>query len=140
MALKNLVKQAPVTTLSAAESAVGFTLTELVTHHVIGTVNVSSLTQSLAPFVALLLPAVFGAAKWALVSPYDKVKAVLERDGVMSDADFGRLETIVESKLVELFGVEPAAAAPTEAFVPAAEHTDSPPTVVPTQTQPVVGA
>jgi hypothetical protein len=91
----DIVKRAPVTALSTAEAVVGFTLTFLTTHHVIGKIDVSTTTATLAPFVALALPAIFGAAKWALVSPYRKVRDVLERDGALTDADVARFEAIV---------------------------------------------
>ena len=94
----NLVKKAPVTSLSSIESLTAFTLTFLVAHHIIGTVDVSATTQTIAPFIALALPAVFGAAKWALVTPYDKAKRWAENEGIFTDADFGRVEQLVESQ------------------------------------------
>jgi hypothetical protein len=91
----DIIKRAPVTTLSTAEAVVGFTLTFLATHHLIGSIDVSATTATIAPFVALALPAMFGAAKWALVSPYRKVRDALERDGALTDADVARFEAIV---------------------------------------------
>ncbi len=96
------VKQAPVTTLTTAESLTAAVLTFLVTHHVIGSVDVSTTAQTVAPFVALALPAVFGAVKWALVSPYTKVKHWAEQDGLVADADFARFEALLDAKLGEL--------------------------------------
>jgi hypothetical protein len=96
------IKQAPVTTLSTAEALTAAVLTFLVTHQIIGNVDVSATTQTIAPFIALALPAVFGAAKWALVSPYSKVKHLAEKDGLVSDADFARLEALLDTKLTEV--------------------------------------
>jgi hypothetical protein len=96
------IKKAPVTTLSTAEAVTAAVLTFLVTHHVVGNVDVSATTQTIAPFVALALPAIFGAAKWALVSPYTKVKRWAEQDGLVSDADFARLEALLDAKLTEV--------------------------------------
>ena len=98
----DLVRRAPVTTLSTAEALTAALLTFLVTHNVIGNVDVSTTTQTIAPFVALALPAIFGAAKWALVSPYEKVKHWAEQEGVVSDADFARLEALMDAKFQEL--------------------------------------
>lgn len=95
----NLIKNAPVTALSTAESVTAFALTVLVTHHVIGNVDIGATAQTIAPFIALAIPAVFGAAKWALVSPYAKVKGLAEQQGVVTDADFARMEALVEDKL-----------------------------------------
>jgi hypothetical protein len=96
------IKRAPVTTLTTAEALTGAVLTFLVTHHVIGNLDVSTTTQTLAPFVALVLPALFGAAKWALVSPYQKVKHWAEQDGLVADADFARFEALLDAKLAEI--------------------------------------
>ena len=96
------IKQAPVTSLSTAEALTAGVLTFLVTHQIIGNVDVSTTTQTIAPFIALALPAIFGAAKWALVSPYTKVKHLAEKDGLVSDADFARLEALLDTKLAEV--------------------------------------
>lgn len=133
------IKKAPVTALSTAEAVTAFVLTFLVAHHLIGNVDVSSTTQSIAPFVALALPAVFGAAKWALVSPYEKVKDIVERDGLISDADFARVEALFEEKfgaLVVQHAAGDEAALPDEAEfdVPAetvAASADSEPATTP---------
>ncbi|HEU5265441.1 MAG TPA: hypothetical protein VFU35_02030 [Jatrophihabitans sp.] len=95
------IKRAPVTTLTTAEALTGAILTFLVTHNIIGNLDVSTTTQTIAPFVALALPAAFGAAKWALVSPYEKVKHWAEQDGLVADADFARFEALLDAKLTE---------------------------------------
>lgn len=105
--MSNLVKQRPVATLTAAEAIVAAVLTFLVTHGVIGTVDVGQTTQVLAPLVALGLPAVAGAAKWALVTPVSKVQHILEQDGLLTDADAARLDAMLDAKLSHLLGVSP---------------------------------
>jgi hypothetical protein len=90
------VKNSPVTTLTTVEAIVGFVLTFLVAHHVIGNIDVGTTTQTVAPFVALVIPAIFGAAKWHLVSPVAKVAEQLDaRDGALSDADYARIEALL---------------------------------------------
>src|SRR3954453_7199155 len=96
---KQAVKQAPVTSLTTIESVVGFVLTFLVAHHVIGNIDVGSTTQTIAPFIALAVPAIFGSAKWRLVSPTEKVKDLADRDGTMSDADYARIEAMIDERL-----------------------------------------
>lgn len=98
---RTFIKNSPVTSLTSAESLLGAVLAFLATHHVIGDTDVSATTQTVAPFVALLLPAVFGAAKWSLVTPFAKVKDMAERDGLVSDADFARLGALLDDKLGE---------------------------------------
>jgi len=93
------VKDAPVTTLTTVESVVGFVLTFLVTHHVIANIDVSRMTQTIAPFIALAIPAIFGSAKWHLVSPADKVKDAADEAAGMSDADFSRVEQLIDERL-----------------------------------------
>lgn len=93
------IRNAPVTTLTTVESVVGFVLTFLVTHHVIGNVDVSAMTQTIAPFIALLIPAIFGSAKWRLVSPVEKLKDAPEREPAISDADFARIEQLIDERL-----------------------------------------
>ncbi len=99
-----LIKKAPVTSLTTVEALTGFTLTFLVTHHVIGTVEVGTTTQTIAPFVSLALPAIFGALKWPLVIPVEKVKRITEADGLVSDADLGRVESVIASQFDRYLG------------------------------------
>jgi hypothetical protein len=96
---KQAIKEAPVATLTTVESVVGFVLTFLVAHNVIGNIDVSATTQTVAPFIALVVPAIFGSAKWRLVSPTEKIKDLAERDGVISDADFARIDVMIEDRL-----------------------------------------
>jgi hypothetical protein len=96
---KQAIKEAPVATLSTVESVVGFVLTLLVTHHVIGNIDVSKMTQTIAPFIALAIPAIFGSAKWHLVSPVEKIKDVTGEAGTISDADFARIEQLIDERL-----------------------------------------
>jgi hypothetical protein len=98
------IKDAPVTTLTTIESVVGFVLTFLVTHHIVGNIDVSTMTQTIAPFIALAIPAIFGSAKWRLVSPAEKVKDLAERDGVISDADIARIEQLIDERLDVVIG------------------------------------
>jgi hypothetical protein len=65
----------------------------------------ASLDEVLTPVVVLVL----GVAVHALVSPYQKVRSALERDGLLSDADFGRLEVLVEDQVRKALSVPPAA-------------------------------
>jgi hypothetical protein len=96
------VKNSPVTTLTTAESIVAFVLTLLVAHHVIGNIDIGTTTQTIAPFVALVIPAIFGAAKWHLVSPVAKVAEQLAvRDGALSDADYARIEALLDQRLAD---------------------------------------
>ena len=69
-----VIEKAPITTLSAAESLTAFVLTFLTAHHVLGDVDISTTTQTVAPFVALVLPALFGVAKWRLVTPAGRAR------------------------------------------------------------------
>lgn len=101
---RNFIKNSPVTSLTTAESLTAGVLTFLVTHNVIGNVDVSTTTQTVAPFVALAVPAVFGAAKWSLVTPFARVKDLAERDGLVSDADFARLDALLDEKLAVFTG------------------------------------
>jgi hypothetical protein len=110
----NPIKKAPVTSLSSIEAVVGFVLTFLATHHILGSVNVSSTTQTIAPFVALALPALFGAAKWALVSPVSKVESILARDGVLSDADIARINAAIADQAGHLLADAETVAHPTD--------------------------
>jgi hypothetical protein len=96
---RQAVREAPVTTLTTIESVVGFVLTFLVTHHVIGNIDIGSTTQTLAPVVALVLPAIFGSAKWRLVSPAAKVQDAADHAGAMSDADYARIEAMIDERL-----------------------------------------
>jgi hypothetical protein len=96
---KQAIKDAPVTSLTTVESVVGFVLTFLVAHHMIGDIDVTATTQTVAPFIALAVPALFGAVKWRLVTPWEKAKDVAERDGAMSDADYARIEAMVQERL-----------------------------------------
>jgi hypothetical protein len=96
---KKAIKKAPVASLTTIESVVGSVLTFLVAHGVIGSIDVSATTQTIAPFVALVVPAIFGFAKWQLVSPVDKVNKLVDRDGVVSDADIGRIGALLDDRL-----------------------------------------
>ena len=99
---KRAIKQAPVASLTTIESVIGFGLTFLVSHGMIGSIDVGATTQTVAPFVALLLPAIFGTAKWHLVSPVEKVDDIVARDGVISDADIGRIDAMLADRVVGL--------------------------------------
>lgn len=96
---KKAIKKAPVASLTTIESVIGSVLTFLVAHGVIGNIDVSATTQTIAPFVALLVPAIFGYAKWHLVSPVEKADKPVERDGVVSDADIGRIGALLDDRL-----------------------------------------
>jgi len=56
---KTVIKKAPVASLTTIESVIGSVLTFLVAHGVIGNIDVSATTQTIAPFVALVVPAIF---------------------------------------------------------------------------------
>src|SRR5690242_18026154 len=96
---KTVIKKAPVASLTTVESLIGSLLTFLVAHGVIGNIDVSATTQTIAPFVALVVPAIFGYAKWQLVSPVEKVDKLVDRDGVVSDADMGRIGALLDDRL-----------------------------------------
>jgi hypothetical protein len=104
---KQTIKEAPVTSLTTIESGVGFVLTFLVAHHVIGNIDVGATTQTVAPFVALVVPALFGSAKWRLVSPAHKVAELSERDGALADADYARIEAMIDERLDAVLGQNP---------------------------------
>lgn len=103
----NLIKAAPVTTVTTAESLVAAVLTFLVSHGVIGTSHLGMLTQIIAPIVALVLPALFGAVKWRLVSPVQKVEHILDSSGLLNDADLARLEGILGDIIPPLLNSTP---------------------------------
>jgi hypothetical protein len=105
---KQAVKEAPVTALTTIESVVGFVLTFLVAHHIIGNIDIGATTQTVAPFIALIVPALFGSAKWRLVSPAHKLADLTERDGAMSDADYARIEAMIDERLSTVRAEEPA--------------------------------
>ncbi|MCW2496058.1 hypothetical protein [Jatrophihabitans sp.] len=93
--LLGLVKAKPITVPTAVESATYAVVTALATHGVIPIGHVNSVTQTVAPIAALALPAVFNAVKHALATPVAKVEDILARDGVMSDAEWGRFEALI---------------------------------------------
>jgi hypothetical protein len=96
---KQTIKDAPVTTITTVESVVGFVLTFLVAHGIIGNIDVAATTQTVAPFIALAVPALFGAVKWRLVTPWEKAKDVTDGDGLMSDADYARIDAMVKDRI-----------------------------------------
>ena len=92
-----LTEEEPVLALSAAGAIVSYVLSALVTHHVIGSVTASTLTQQVVPIVSAVLVLLLGFVTRMLVSPAAKVAHVLETAGLLSDADFTRLEGLVNA-------------------------------------------
>jgi hypothetical protein len=107
MPKSDLVKAEPAMSLATATGLVSAVLTVLVTHGVITDTAASSTTQAVVPFVALLLPMLGGAVVRRLVAPMTKVGDVLEQAGLLTDADWARLEGVIEDKLgIDLDGVD----------------------------------
>lgn len=115
----NVVKAKPVASVGTAATVVTAVLTYLAYRGVIPT-----------DLVALLDPvavALAAAAMHALVSPYAKVKAVIEQGLHITDADYGRLEALLEQYGLELVDkkLDPAPATqPAGEPVPAAAAAD----------------
>jgi hypothetical protein len=99
MPKSDLVKAEPAMSLATATGLLGAVLTVLVTHGVLTDTSASTATQAAAPFVALLLPMLGGALVRRLVTPAGKVADVLEQAGLLTDADWARLEAVIEDKL-----------------------------------------
>jgi hypothetical protein len=85
--MPSIVKTKPVATLGTGLTVSEAVVAYLAAHHVI--------PPLLAPYAALVVAALLALAIHELVSPYSKVKGVLERDGLLSDADFTRIEALV---------------------------------------------
>lgn len=86
-----MIKDKPVATLGAA----GTVATALVAY----AVSKGWVPGELAAVADATLGAVIFTAVHALVSPASKVREVLERDGTLTDADFGRLEAVITESL-----------------------------------------
>jgi hypothetical protein len=93
--MSQFTKDEPVLALSAAGSIVGYLLEALKAHGIIGDSVASSLSQQLVPIVAAALVLVAGVLVRHFVTPYAKVKALMEKSGLLSDADFGRIEALL---------------------------------------------
>jgi hypothetical protein len=92
----NPVRSAPVTTVTTIEAITAAVLAFLVAHGVIP----ADVAGTYGPVAAAAMIAAFGAVKWNHVTPVAKVQDILERDGLLTDADLARLEGIV----VDLIG------------------------------------
>ena len=117
--MAKLIHDEPVLVTSAAGAVVSYALTALVTHGVITHTVASTLTQQLVPGVAAALMIGLGALTRRLVAPEAKVRHLLEVEGLLTDADFGRLQAILEEAVLRhVPGAAPAPAAPVVAADP----------------------
>lgn len=89
----------PVLLTSLAGSGVAYVLGLLVTHGVITDVQASATTQQVVPLIASALVLALGWVARRFVTPAAKVKTLLEREGLLTDADWSRLELLVHDEL-----------------------------------------
>jgi hypothetical protein len=94
--MASITKDEPVLVGSLSAAAVGYVLTFLVAHGVITDTQASTATQTFVPIVTAALIAGLGVLLRRFVSPASKVKAIVEQGLHITDADFGRLEALVE--------------------------------------------
>jgi hypothetical protein len=85
------IRQAPVAILSTIEALVIGGGTTAGVHDELGQVDASSAVKTWAPIAAFLFPLAVGALKRSLVSPVAKVEGILEKDGLLTDADVARI-------------------------------------------------
>jgi hypothetical protein len=71
----------------------------LVTHGVITNTQASADTKTFVPIVAAALVMALGFLARQFATPAKKVESLLETSGLLSDADFSRVETIIEEQL-----------------------------------------
>lgn len=71
----------------------------LVTHGVITGTQASADTKTFVPIVAAALVMVMGFVARQFAAPAKKVEALLASSGLMSDADFARVEAIIADQL-----------------------------------------
>jgi mRNA-degrading endonuclease toxin of MazEF toxin-antitoxin module len=104
--MSDLTRNEPVLVATAVTSVAGWGLGELVTHGVITDTQASSATQAVVPAGIAGLVWVLGVIARRFVTPISKVKELTERAGLLTDADWARLEGVIEDKLgVDLDGV-----------------------------------
>lgn len=101
--MSNIVKEKPVATVGGAGVVVMAVLAYLVAHGVIS----ADLAQQWGPLAAIVIPIIFGAIIHALVSPFEKVKHWAEQSGLLSDADFARIEAILAAKAPTMLTAAP---------------------------------
>jgi hypothetical protein len=94
--MASITKDEPVLVGSASAALVGAVLTALVTHGVITDTQASGLTQTVVPLVTAGLIAGLGVLLRRFVSPASKVRAIVEQGLHISDADFGRIDALLE--------------------------------------------
>lgn len=100
--MPKLHQDEPVLVVSAAGAVVSFVGTELVAHGVVAAKAWSSIEQTAVPPVAALFVLGLGVIARRLVTPWRKVAPILERDGLLTDADAARFEQLLTDKLAEL--------------------------------------
>jgi hypothetical protein len=100
--MASITKDEPVLVGSASAALVGAVLTALVTHGVITDTQASGLTQTVVPLVTAGLIAGLGVLLRRFVSPASKVKAIVEQGLHIGDADFGRLDALLEQYGMQL--------------------------------------
>lgn len=104
--MSTLPKDEPALATGGVFGVVGALLTTLFTHDAIGTVHASTDVKTLAPLVAAGIPVVFAAIIRHFVKPASKAakeveevnsKLVVlqEKEHLMTDADFARLEGLL---------------------------------------------
>jgi hypothetical protein len=90
-------KDEPVLVGATATAAVGALMSVLVTHGVITDVQASADTQTVLPLVTAGVALLAGAIIRHFTASWSKVKHVVENGLHLTDADFGRLEALLES-------------------------------------------
>lgn len=109
-----IVKDYPALTGSAALALVVYVLGSLVTHHVIGSMQVGPLEKLLVPLVAAALTQLAGVLLHMVVSPAHKVADLIERhsNGALNDADFARLDQWLRDNVGDDLGLAAGPAEP----------------------------
>lgn len=110
--MANLKTDEPVLAGTAALALLNTVGAVLVTHGIVTDVQASSLTQAVVPPVAAALTLATGWVVRRFTTPWHKVVTVLEKDGLVTDADMARVGQLVrdelERVLVQVETPEPA--------------------------------
>jgi hypothetical protein len=95
--MASITKDEPVLIGSLVAAAVGWVLSFLVTQGIITDTQASSLTQTVVPIATAALTTLLGLLLRHFVSPAAKVVDVLEREHLLTDADWGRIEGLLHT-------------------------------------------
>jgi hypothetical protein len=117
--MASITKDEPVLVGSLSAAVVGYVLTFLVAHGVITDTQASTATQTIVPLVTAGLITLLGVLLRRYVSPTSKVGAIVEQGLHITDADYGRLEALVEQYGLSIVEKKaPAPVAPVETPAP----------------------